>query len=719
MNHSQSGTEVVNLSPNRAVVRVQEDLAQLRQKVTSYATENTAAGNPRFKALVDRLEIIEAATLEDLSLGRLDNSLPDSETLWVELWTTTGDADEQEGRDAAIKAFASLTSGSERAVPVYRGRERDIYLVKATGETLKALPALVPDVVEVNRAAFVRDIELAEAADGDDPLAAVNPPDHEAAAVVAIHDTGVDTDHPYIKPVLLGADSVVPAIADGLDRHGHGTEMAGVAAFSALATGVAAGSIVADCWLVSIRLKESEADAGGDPDRGPMWAERTKESVELAEQLAEGRPTVHNLSLGADNDNEGLRVDRTAWSVAVDTLAWNYGHGRLLVVAAGNAEALVHRDDYPYVNLGPPHHHQPAQAWNAITVGGYTDLAELTRRDKLEGYPSPLAPAGGLSPFSRTRQGGNFPIKPDIVMEAGNTAPDGSGLDLPGAQGLSILTTAKSRPGGLALKRTWATSPAAAAASNALARIARAQPALAPATWRALLAHHTVWPEAARQQFQTRDLLRAFGYGVPDMTRSTHSASNRPVMVYEGSLVPSPARVRGERVRKADFIEVPLPFDVLDALGGADVILRITLSYFIEPTETLTRRAYAGGRLRWDFQGPAESDMGFRSRINRLVRNEGVAPGEGTYSWDVGTDARSRGTLQHDRATVSATSLAGSRLLAVYPVSGWWEDATTNHGRELPYSAVVSIDLGDIDLDVHSLVTQSLVSVRQEVTVDV
>lgn len=417
---------------------------------------------------------------------------------------------------------------------------------------------------------------------------------------------------------------------------------------------------------------------------------------------------IHNISLGAEN--EALEpINRTTWSVAVDVLAWNSGDGRTMVVAAGNTEPITDRENYPHVNLGPPHLQQPGQAWNAITVGGYTDLDQLTDQDRERGYPAPLAAAGTLSPHSRTAPGGNHPLKPDLVMEAGNTAPSG-GLDLPEAQGLTVLTLdSKWRDRGTLLRRTWATSPAAAAASNALARIADAHPTLRPATWRGLLAHTTSWPQAARNQFpEKRDLLRAFGYGVPVPEPGMTSDSNRPIMVYEGVIRPSHRNSERKPERLADFIEVPLPYDELDELAEAPVTLAVTLSYFIEPTDNLTRRAYAGGRVRWDLQGPTEDTDGFRARINSLIREQGYQRGGGSFDWEIGTNVRSRGTLQHDRARVAASQIAGPRLLAIYPVTGWWEDNATNWERKLPYSVIISADLGDVDLDLYSLTAITL-----------
>jgi hypothetical protein len=698
-------------------VHARGDLIALRTKIQAYASQNTRQGKPRFQQLVARLDTIEPATIDDLSLGEIDQAIADDDRIWVEIWMPGGSGvtpDQRDALDAAVKEFASIGQRELPTVPVYRGPERDVHLVLATGSMLKALPVLLPSAVEVHHAPFVRPIVLAEAADEAGAQAAVDVPG-SAAAAVAIHDTGITADHPYLQPILLGASSVVPGAPSAADlTGGHGTQMAGVAAYSRLAEDLIAGRLSADTWLVSVRLLESKDDAGGDPDRGPLWAERTRESIATAEALAPQRTVIHNISLGAEN-TPPERTDRTAWSVSADVLAWNSGTGRLLVVAAGNAEAITDRDNYPYVNLGPPHLQQPGQAWNVLTIGGLTELDSLTSQDRQRGYPAPLASAGSLSPHSRSSQGGNQPLKPDLVMEAGNTAP-GGGLENPEAQGLTVLTLDSNwRDRGTLLRRTWATSPAAAAASNALARIASAHPTLRPATWRGLLTNTASWPQSAQQQLDKRDLPRALGYGVPVPARAMSSDSNRPVMVYEGEIRPSHRGDDRKPSRVADFIELPLPHDELDQLSETPVWLAITLSYFIDPTDNPTRGNYAGGRLKWDLQGPTEDSNGFRARINKLIKDQGHQPGGGSYNWEIGTVPRSRGTLQHDRVQVAASQIAGPRLLAVYPVTGWWEDSAATWERKLAYSVVASVDLGEVDLDLYSLATIAL----QPISVDV
>jgi hypothetical protein len=45
----------------------------------------------------------------------------------------------------------------------------------------------------------------------------------------------------------------------------------------------------------------------------------------------------------------------------------------------------------------------------------------------------------------------------------------------------------------------------------------------------------------------------------------------------------------------------------------------------------------------------------------------------------------------------------------VYPVLGWWEDSRDGWAKDLPYSTVVSVDLGDVDVDLHGILAEALI----------
>ncbi len=112
---------------------------------------------------------------------------------------------------------------------------------------------------------------------------------------------------------------------------------------------------------------------------------------------------------------------------------------RLIILSAGNiADDLTPDDHLTRNDLEAVD--DPAQAWNALTVGAYTEKVDIIDPD-FAGYVA-IAPAGELSPRSRTsvvwdRQ---WPVKPDVVFEGGNLAHDGA---LPGEpiDDLQILTT--------------------------------------------------------------------------------------------------------------------------------------------------------------------------------------------------------------------------------------------------------------------------------------
>src|SRR3990167_1618032 len=104
----------------------------------------------------------------------------------------------------------------------------------------------------------------------------------------------------------------------------------------------------------------------------------------------------------------------SSWSSAIDQLCFDPDNRRLLIVSAGNirvdlmpADHLV-RNDLESVE-------DPAHAWNALTVGAFTEKVDLID-PSLAGW-SAIAPAGELSPRSRTsvtweRQ---WPVKPDEI----------------------------------------------------------------------------------------------------------------------------------------------------------------------------------------------------------------------------------------------------------------------------------------------------------------
>ena len=297
----------------------------------------------------------------------------------------------------------------------FKATERDIHLVRLTGEVLLDITKLAPDVYRVARPADARADRLARDHEGELVDAErVEPPPADAAAV-AVLDTGVAEEHPLLHPLIDHPGvSVVPGILSAIDEDGHGTEMAGLAAYGDLTDELLGGGpITPRAWIENVRCKSDD----GNP---PLWASRTAAAIEAAESLAD-RPRVFNLAL---SDPTHTSAERTSWSAAIDQLAHRDEQGRLICVAIGNAAQFANPVNYPAHNMSS-FLHDPAQAVNAITVGAITHRYALSD-DGGHGTLTPVAGAGELSPYTSSNASSTLPIKPEIVMEGGNACPDGT-----------------------------------------------------------------------------------------------------------------------------------------------------------------------------------------------------------------------------------------------------------------------------------------------------
>lgn len=680
-----------------------DDLKALRRKVEQYADPDkaTKTGKRRNQPLLAPLESLRPATIEDLSQGTFTNETIDPHlSYWVEVWTQGGRLADPETRERVAAAIGALAQGAEiDASKVHRftATEREIFLLPLPGGVLVQLPQLAPDAYRVRAASGGLLDVAAHAGVADLDLQAMAEPPEPSASTVVIMDTGIAETHPLLAAAMAGgSDSVVVGKPDPTDEQGHGTEMAGVAAYRTLSAELLGGvSVQPRVWLQNIRLLDFNQD---NDDEREFWPERTERAVIAAGDAQQRK--IFNLSIGASNPDPGRT---TSWSVAMDTLAFNEGAGRLFVVAAGSVMPSILRSDYPNWNLTAPLH-DPGHALNVLTVGAVTHRVEVPQDGIHDGLVA-LATEGQLSPHSACDLGGTRPIKPEVVVEGGNCAPDGSlqGLGVPS---LSLLTTSKDHSSGSPLTITWATSPAAANVSGMLGTIWEANPARRPETIRGLLVHSARWSPEMHAQFEDkRDRLRAVGYGEPDEERAAWSARTRPTLLVEDRLAPRIANATGFE-RPVHLYRLPLPSDELLALGETDVEVSVTLSFLIEPNEANSR--YAGAMLRWDMQGPVEAAEDFEKRINKLARPEGHTTQTSSYPWEIGSDTRSRGSVQADRCRTSAANLAGDRLIAVFPTLGWWEDRNERLEAELEYSLVVTVDAGDAEIDLYNLVENAI-----------
>jgi len=101
---------------------------------------------------------------------------------------------------------------------------------------------------------------------------------------------------------------------------------------------------------------------------------------------------------------------------------------------------------------------------------------------------------------------------------------------------------------------------------------------------------------------------------------------NDATIVAEDRLRPFRKDSTGAKTQHMNLHNLPWPHDELQALGEADVQLRITLSYFVEPNPGergwQRRHRYQSHNLRFALKRSDEELVHFRARINRAVTRE-------------------------------------------------------------------------------------------------
>ncbi|WP_239135531.1 S8 family peptidase [Actinoplanes derwentensis] len=713
-------------------------LGRFLRLLQQYA-ETATDPKPRNANLIDRIASVRLATIQALWTDAVEDCPEPGVTAWWEVWLRRRDGQEL-NRFLQLTTQLQLRTGGQ----ALGFDERTVVMVEATSDDLTVALDVLDDIAELRQPREAPEILVAEPASEQgqwvQQLADRLSPAETNAPAVCILDTGVQREHPLLSASLEPADCHACDPAWGLlDQDGHGTTMAGLALYGDL------GEVLTSASLLRLRhrLESVKVFSPRSPASPPeLYGAVTADAASRAEIQAPLRRRVFSLAVTAPAMADGhagtshQTGQPTSWSASIDALAAGRSididdNGlvfldepdpaarRLFVISAGNVEPQhFDADHLTRSDLEPVH--DPAQAWNALTVGAFTNRDVLDDPDPMWHGWSPVAARGELSPYSTTSVTFRpaWPTKPDIVLEGGNIArsPAGTAYDTPAS--LQLITTRRRDLDSRLLTVTSATSAATAQAAHLAARITADHPHMWPETIRALIVHSAQWTPAMLNRFggrnktQTLLLLRRYGMGVPDLLRATRSATDALTLVVEDTIRP----FEQGRMREMHLHDFPWPADVLEQLGETPVRLRVTLSYFIEPNPAnrgwRRRYSYASHLLRFDVRRPYESLDDFRKRLNKqaLAEEERRPSGAADAGWVLGAKARSSGSVHSDIWQGSAVDLASRGAVAIFPVSGWWKENPARDRSEqgARYALVVSVETPGQDVDVWTPVAQQV-----------
>lgn len=720
-------------------------LSAFVKRVTEYMRGNNPQGTgPKHASLVNAIENIRRAAFSELWS---DTAKPpeDNQPHWFQIWLrhTSGQI-----KDLVADFTAQAAKVGIEVEPGYvRFPGRIVVAAYGTRTELELTAELLDLVAEIrfvepNAEFYLSELTPAERAEWVNDLLGRTTYIVGNEPYVCILDTGVNLGHPLLEPSLHVDDTHTYDPAWGQHDHdGHGSEMAGIALYGDLTAALNSddeielphrlesvkilppkGTTPPHLWgaVTAEAVSRVEVDS---PDRNRLFAMMTTSVGHLEGNPSEWSASIDQLAFGKPP------IDVTAIDDESDDTPWV---PRLFVLSAGNVQ-WTDWAEYPRKNFQSPVQN-PGQSWNALTVGAATNLTQIDRRKhrNLE----PIAEKGQLSPASTTSilwAKSQWPFKPDVVAEGGNGSLEGGIIPTVGPESLRVLTTSNDAVGEL-LCASGDTSGAAAEVARICAHLQARYPDYWPETIRALIAHgaeytdvmRTTLPEPARRK-EKEELLRTYGYGLVKHEQSEYSTAHRPTLVVQREFNPYRRSASGGIVLgEMQLHGLPWPAEELERLGGTQVEMRVTLSYFVEPNPSSrgwqSKFRYQSYALRFAVKGASEEEDHFMRRINKLERDEDEDADYGDpdkNQWRYGAQLRARGSLHSDVWTGTAAQLAAKAQIAVFPVGGWWKDwkELRQWDETARYVLLISLHVSeDIDADIY---TPIATIIEQEVEIDV
>jgi hypothetical protein len=709
-----------------------------QRKVTEYLDDEKLKFNnalddyaPRNHNLIDSISTIRLADIRSFWTDSPE-AFPENrqQHIWWELWLKK--ITEEEAR--SIQAGLAERLGIRFSDTTQSFFDSSVFLIYANSGQLENAVDLISNLKELRKGKEVPNpiidsdpSEQLQWAESVVDRVSLSP---DISTSVVILDGGINYDNPLIQPFCNSAYSETwkaewddyDLYSFGMPFQPHGSLQAGIAAYEDLLS-----FALSDDVLESKHVLESARIL---PPRGAnepkLYGDIT---VGTLSKLEIERPVFNRVySLAITTEPEYLGGQPSSWSAQIDDAAFNFDDElkRLFVISTGNNREIFPSPDH-WIQAELSQIEDPAQAWNAITVGAFTERTTIDE-DGFEDW-SPLAESGDLAPASRTSRNWGWvrqaPYKPELVAEGGNRLLSQDETEVSDADCVSILTTS-GRSTGQLFETNRDSSSATALISNYAAQLMADYPELWPETIRGLLIHSASWTTKMNERYgvlraeHTRKvaretMLRVVGYGVPNLERARYSLTNQLTLVAENSILPFTKKQGASastdpKLNEMQLYQLPWPSDTLRHLSSEqNVKLKVTLSYFIEPNPSRRgfkkRYSYQSHGLRFEVIKPGQSIDNFKAQVNALMVDDDYDSPEGdTSGWTLGSSLRKRGSIHSDVWIGSPQDLADMQTIAVIPVGGWWKYRTGMDRWEnvVRYSLLISLEAPESDIDIYS-----------------
>lgn len=716
----------------RAIVYIpQGKEAIFINKIQDYANDNknTPKGNPKNAPLVNSIEDVQLALLDSFWSQSEKPFIPNEQPTWCEVWLRIDDLIDF---DQQITSFTNILQKLEIS---FKGRalqfpERAVLLIYANRVKLTSLISSTDLLAEFRIGQEAANFWIQESNVGqtewvEDLLNRLEIV--ESNVKVCILDSGVNNGHMLLSPIIDDTNclTVDPSWRTH-DSKGHGTLMAGLVGYGNLQNELESRNAV----LVTHKLCSVKILPNVGQSEKEHWGDITEQAVYRAEARNPELILLYCMAVTSDSDVDKGRP--SSWSGSVDIMSYGKARfQRLFIISAGNVPS-EYWSNYPNSNRLFSVQN-PAQSWNALTVGAYTEKVLIS--DSRYNHLERVAQLGEISPYTSTSNlwDKKWPIKPEVLFEGGNLVKRDENT-FESHVDLELLSTSK-HFNIRQFDTINATSAATAEASWLAAKIQYIYPNAWPETIRALIVHSASWTEQMVQQFdinlknkarEVQGLLRTCGYGVPDINRALYSYENGLTFIAQETIQPYVKEGDSYKTNEMHFFDLPWPADLLASLGEIPVRFKITLSYFIEPgvgeIGWKDKYRYQSYGLRFEINNINETEAEFKKRINKEAREDDEDKPDtnsGSGRWLIGKNNRDVGSIHSDIWEGTASEMADCNKIAVYPIIGWWRERHNlrKYNAKARYSLVVSLDTPAENVELYSTV-KAMIQIPIEVSTE-
>lgn len=649
---AQVGLAVLSTDSDRTLVLFSstDEMQQFRERIAAYGgTIPEGQKNAPYANFVSSIEVIGAVEprdriglrLREAGFVQFADFTSADRLLDLELW----DVGDRAFRQRQLERIATLikTAGGE-VYDQYLGPSLTMLRFRASGELIRSLLAIEdvacidlppePDVLTAGAVALTLQ-----------SVPTLGDVDHDAP-VIGIIDSGVN-QHPFLEAIIVGSIAVPESLGQA-DTDGHGTRVAGIAAFGDFREQLYSGTLTPGARICSARVLN---DNGNFDDKTLVPSQMRKAITELHEQFG---CRIFVISLG-DRSSPWLGGKVGPWAATLDGLARELDI--LIFVSAGNRtprcddrieEAVTH---YPRYLLEESNgFFEPAGAVNVIAVGALAHSEGVDVSISEDVFVRPIARRLEPAPFTRVGPGVNGAAKPDVVDFGGTMVFDAAmqrlrlGRDLPSA---GVLTL-HNRPLDQLFASGSGTSYAAPLAAFKASQLMKRFPGASANLLRALLIGAARIPDETLTRLPNlQDAQKVCGHGHIDLLRAAYSDDSRVVLVAEGEL----------QLDHFAVYEIPLP-DLYQSQKGRRTI-RVTLAF--DPPVRHTRMDYAGVSMSFRLNRGCKSDLVFEHYRKRTLEQGPVPDLLARYCCKF-----TPGSNQRDNATVQTGIAAFDRDISKY-----------------------------------------------------